>query len=103
MPLRPPVHRPYPNMRREKRADPFYTSAEWRAFRAKVLAERGYRCCVQGCEVRATHLDHRIPIARGGARLERGNVDARCHSHHSSKTSTHDQKRDEHGQFSIRQ
>lgn len=46
--------------------DPFYTSAEWRRIRWKVL-QRDRRCRWPGCQRIATHVDHVIPRRRGGS------------------------------------
>jgi 5-methylcytosine-specific restriction endonuclease McrA len=70
---------------------PFYRSGEWRAFRSAVLGERNHRCSVPGCDKRATHLDHLATVRDAPARaLDRANVQALCHGHHSAKTATRD-------------
>lgn len=69
--------------------DPFYQSPEWRAFRKAYLRDHP-TCQVLGCGKKAGHLDHIIARARGGAPLDRSNVQGLCHSHHSSKTAQAD-------------
>jgi hypothetical protein len=65
--------------------NPFYLSAEWRAFRAKILRERPF-CEVRGCTRRPSHCDHRQTLRSGGAALDPANISVMCHSHHSAKT-----------------
>jgi 5-methylcytosine-specific restriction protein A len=67
----------------------FYTSSDWRAFRAQVLIERPI-CETAGCGRKSEHVDHVIPLRRGGAPLDRRNVKARCHCCHSQKTARSD-------------
>ena len=63
----------------------FYQSKDWRAFRATVMGERKV-CQAPGCTAKPTHLDHIQSIAKGGAKLDRANVQALCTSCHSRKT-----------------
>lgn len=58
----------------------FYTSPEWRRTRPVILARDGYLCRVQGpkCTLDATEVDHIVPIADGGARLDPDNLRAAC-------------------------
>lgn len=70
-------------------ADPFYLSPSWRDFRRTVLRER-QTCAVPGCNRKPTHLDHIKPRRQGGAPLDRANVQALCHNHHSAKTAGSD-------------
>ena len=66
---------------------PFYRSAEWRAFRARILRHRQGVCAVPGCPRRATHVDHLDPVRTAPSRaLDPLNVQALCHAHHSAKT-----------------
>jgi len=63
----------------------FYHTKEWRIFRAAVMRERSV-CQAPGCCAPATHLDHIVSIGRGGAKLDKANVQALCPSCHSRKT-----------------
>lgn len=69
--------------------DPFYNTAEWRNLRARYLAAHPV-CEVPGCGEKSSHVDHRLPIKAGGAKTDRRNLQALCHSHHSSKTAQGD-------------
>ena len=57
---------------------------EWRAFRDAVIAANPWcvRCLAHGRRTPATELHHIKPLAQGGARLDVGNVEPCCHSHH---------------------
>ena len=79
-----------------RRADParraalaFYSTPAWRALRREQLLE--FPLCAdhqaRGYVVGAVHADHVVPIARGGAPLDRGNLQSLCHPCHSAKTS----------------
>lgn len=67
----------------------FYRSPDWRQFRARILCERP-TCETHGCGRKAEHVDHRRPLAAGGAGLDRANVKALCASCHSRKTASAD-------------
>jgi hypothetical protein len=55
----------------------------WQKLRAQVLAEEPL-CRI--CKSPATDVDHIRPIAEGGPRLSRANLQPLCHKHHSAKT-----------------
>jgi 5-methylcytosine-specific restriction enzyme A len=76
VPQRPPLHRPpgwHPTPRGPARPDPYYQSAEHRAFRAAVLQRDGYRCTDPLCTTWERGAggrliaDHRIPRRAGGS------------------------------------
>jgi 5-methylcytosine-specific restriction enzyme A len=72
---------------RARAASPFriYSTPEWRAFRAQILAERP--ACID-CGRRATDVDHLTPVREAPDRaLDPSNVVSRCHPHHSARTS----------------
>lgn len=69
--------------------DPFYRSPEWRGVRAAFLAANPV-CGTLGCGRRAHHVDHRLPIRRGGARLDPANFRQLCAPCHASKTARMD-------------
>lgn len=56
----------------------------WRDVRAQVLREEP-QCSVPGCGQLSTTVDHRIPLSRGGARLDRRNLTGMCARHNFSK------------------
>ncbi len=62
------------------------SDTRWRRFRAAVLARDHYRCRVQlaGCTRAAPlaggHVDHIIPLSRGGAKYDAANARASCES-----------------------
>lgn len=53
---------------------------DWQRVRLQVLARDAHRCQIQlsGCTGRAEHVDHVIPLAEGGARLDPDNLRAAC-------------------------
>ena len=57
-----------------------YDDAAWRRIRLLVLQRDGYRCRIGGkkCETVANQVDHIIPIADGGRRLDMNNLRASC-------------------------
>lgn len=61
---------------------------QWRKKRAKYLRKHPF-CAESGCSKRATHVDHIVPLAAGGADDE-SNFQSLCHSHHSIKTNKED-------------
>ena len=52
----------------------------WPKVRLAVLQRDGWLCRVAGptCKGRATTVDHVVPLSRGGARLDPGNLQAAC-------------------------
>lgn len=60
-------------------ADRGYDHA-WRAVRAQVLDRDRHVCKIGGprCTGRATTVDHVVPLAAGGARLDPANLQAAC-------------------------
>ncbi|MGH6967549.1 MAG: HNH endonuclease [Stellaceae bacterium] len=98
MPIRPPIHQPQgwksPDQRKREAdaARPPSSQrgygAAWRAKRDAYLAAHPW-CELAGCGKPATHVDHRVALASGGAD-DASNYQALCHGHHSSKTARHD-------------
>lgn len=43
-----------------------------------------------GVHTPAKHVDHVVPVARGGAELDASNLQSLCHPCHSRKTALHD-------------
>ncbi len=78
---------------KERRAerDQFYSSAEWRKARAAVL-KRHPRCQIKlpGCTGHAECVDHKTPIAAGGAKLDPANLRSACWRCHSVVTARYD-------------
>lgn len=77
--------------RSNKRADSFYLSPEWRAFRDQLVKERGWRCEDTACQTphgswKQIYGDHIIEITDGGEKLDRSNVLLRCGACHGRKT-----------------
>jgi hypothetical protein len=84
--------------RSSKRADSFYLSPEWKAFRNQLIKERGWRCEDHKCETprgpwKQIYGDHIVEIADGGARFDRANVLLRCGGCHGRKTRDEKAKR----------
>ena len=61
--------------------------AAWERVRLIVLRRDRYRCRIggPGCTGRATSVDHIVPLALGGARLDPANLRAAC-GHCNSST-----------------
>ena len=67
--------------------------AAWRRVRAERLRLDHHLCqaCLRdGRPETAAEVDHIMPIARGGARLDLDNLQSLCHACHSRKTATQD-------------
>jgi len=79
-------------MVREKQAEPFYLSPEWKALMRHLIKVRGRRC--EDTEHDATKPregvrifgDHIIEIKDGGAKLDPLNILLRCGGCHGRKT-----------------
>jgi 5-methylcytosine-specific restriction endonuclease McrA len=56
----------------------------WRQMRARVLAEEPI-CVIPGCGSPSTHVDHIVPLARGGDPMDRTNLQGMCGPHNASK------------------
>ena len=58
---------------------PQYTGP-WQALRRKILARDGGLCQIQapGCTLRATQVDHIVPVAKGGPWWEPSNLRSAC-------------------------
>jgi len=69
--------------------------SEWRKIRVRVLQSQP-TCQAPGCNKQATDVDHIVPLRLGGTH-ERSNLQALCHSHHSTKTVTESNNRDKRG------
>jgi 5-methylcytosine-specific restriction protein A len=79
-------------MVREKKAEPFYLSPEWKALMRELIRVRGRRC--QDAEhdpllprdgVRI-YGDHVVELSDGGAKLDPRNILLRCAPCHGRKT-----------------
>jgi 5-methylcytosine-specific restriction protein A len=65
-----------------KVVESFYSSAEWKAVRAKVLERDEYRCVKCGCREGKLTVDHIVERKDGGADYDMENLqtlDAKCH------------------------
>jgi len=69
--------------------NPFYRSQAWRKARAAFLASHPI-CCVPGCGLSSTDVDHARTIRSGGDALDPAGFRAYCHQHHSQKTARRD-------------
>jgi 5-methylcytosine-specific restriction endonuclease McrA len=63
----------------------FYQSGPWKIARDEQLREEP-NCQAPGCDQPATHVDHRVSIAEGGAKLDPANLQSLCKRHHGPKT-----------------
>lgn len=61
----------------EPRAPRPGSTRAWRALREAVLDRDGHACQAPGCGALATHVDHIVPVARGGSSWP-GNLRALC-------------------------
>lgn len=73
---------------RDKKAQSFYRSDEWKAVKKRHLALEPLcrECSKEGKLVRATMVDHIVPIKEGGAPLADTNLQSLCWSCHSRKS-----------------
>jgi 5-methylcytosine-specific restriction endonuclease McrA len=87
--LRPcPEHGVDPRVNRPTRLPHFYNTAPWRRLRKQVLAEQSL-CEWSGCATASLDVAHIIPRRqRPDLALDRSNVRALCHRHHSSETAS---------------
>jgi 5-methylcytosine-specific restriction enzyme A len=71
-----------------KSADPFYSSAEHRAWRELVISRAGGVCEWPGCSRREPRMfaDHIVERKDGGADLDPRNGQCLCGRHHTMKT-----------------
>jgi 5-methylcytosine-specific restriction endonuclease McrA len=75
--------------RPRKRCDACRTNIEkidglvWRRLRLRVLAEEPI-CQVPGCGWPSTSVDHIVPLSRGGAPLDRDNLQGMCQRHNAA-------------------
>jgi hypothetical protein len=91
--VRPPPPQLTPQQR-FKRADPFYASPEFRAWRAKVVARAGGRCeaitygqrCTRAQPMHRMFADHIVEIRDGGPPFDVANGQCLCGPHHLMKT-----------------
>lgn len=68
-----------------KRAEPFYSSSEWRSLVERLIATRGRRCQVCG-RARRVVGDHVKELKDGGAPLDERNVLLTCWPCHTTKS-----------------
>ena len=80
------VQRAYDKQRGSQRARGY--DRQWERFRRMVLTSNPLCvvCKAVGEITPARELDHIVPLARGGERLDPENVQALCKRHHSMKT-----------------
>lgn len=78
----------YNKYERDKKAQLFYQSAEWKALRKRKLQLNPLceECCRQGKLTKATMVDHIVPVKQGGAALDIDNLQSLCWSCHSRKS-----------------
>lgn len=79
-----------------KRADPFYLTPEYRAWRETVISRAGRRCedidqrtgsrCTKAEPSHRMFADHVIEVKDGGAPYDPANGKCLCGSHHTFKT-----------------
>lgn len=73
---------------RDKGAREFYRSKTWQRLRQNYLIDNPFCvCCFEkGKLVRATVVDHVVPIRQGGSALDEKNLQALCSSCHGAKS-----------------
>lgn len=69
-----------------KVVESFYSSAEWKEVRAKVLERDGYKCVKCGRRDGRLFIDHIWERSDGGPDYEMTNLETLCGSHHTEKT-----------------
>ncbi len=82
-----------------KRPFRLYGDPVWRAVRERVLAMRP-NC--ERCGARARVVNHRVPVAAGGAYLDVTNLESLCKACHDAHTATSDMARDANGRWTGR-
>ena len=78
----------YNRYERDKKSQSFYNSKAWKTAKARHLKIEPLcrECKKKGLLVRATVVDHIVPIKQGGALLDEGNLQSLCWSCHSRKS-----------------
>ena len=94
--VRPPPRPPHEltDQQRFKKADPFYATPEFRAWRAKVVAKAGGRCqaltyghrCTKRQPQDRMFADHIHEVKDGGSLFDVSNGQCLCGPHHLMKT-----------------
>lgn len=69
-----------------KTVDPFYSTPEWRALVARLIAERGRRCEKCGATDVRLYADHIVELKDGGAALDPANIQLLHGACHTKKT-----------------
>jgi 5-methylcytosine-specific restriction protein A len=90
---------PIDTVRKEKKVDSFYISAEWKAFRNALRFERGWCCQDPKCETpsgpwKMIYGHHIVELTDGGAALDRQNVTLVCGTCHGRLTAENKSKRE---------
>ena len=62
------------------------TGQQYRRIRREVLVEGGYRCVNCGIVHISNQVDHVVPLAKGGAMSDRGNLQVLCVSCNAAKS-----------------
>jgi len=94
-----PTSRPSLVMVREKQAEPFYLSPEWKALMRHLIEVRGRRCedpehdRTKPREGVRVYGDHVIEMKDGGPKLDPFNILLRCATCHGRKTALERAKR----------
>ena len=75
---------------KSKETQAFYKTSTWRHTRADVLAYEPFcrQCALVGVKTIATEVDHIVPIAAGGDKWDRDNMQPLCTPCHSRKTAS---------------
>jgi 5-methylcytosine-specific restriction protein A len=64
---------------------------KWSRYRLSQLKAHPI-CQHPGCRMLATEVDHRIPLAEGGARFDFTNMQSLCSEHHQQKSTADAQR-----------
>jgi hypothetical protein len=81
-----------------------YDRIQWKRVKASQLEREPFcrACAAAGALTPAVEVDHIVPLARGGAAVDRSNLQSLCKRHHSIKTHAFDKQGKDWRQWAAR-